>query len=237
MTQTETKEYYDDFSGWYERERHHGYHAMLDELQLDIVRPLARDGDVLEVGCGTGLLMRGLAGDARRLVGVDLSPGMLRPARERGFEVLEGSADALPVADESFDLAFSFKVLAHVPRIERALAEMLRVVRPGGHLVVDFYNTLSLRCAAKRLSAPGRISADRTEAEVFTRWDTPREAAALLPHGLAVESWRGVRVLTPAAAALEVPVLGSVLWRAERWAADSPLARFGGFLVAVCRKS
>jgi ubiquinone/menaquinone biosynthesis C-methylase UbiE len=237
MTRSETQEYYDDFSGWYERERHHGYHAMLDDLQLEILRPLAAGRDVLEVGCGTGLLMQGLADTARKLAGVDLSPGMLRPARERGFDVLEGSAEALPVADDSFDLAFSFKVLAHVPDIERALAEMLRVIRPGGYMVADFYNALSVRHAVKRLAAPGHISAERTEAEVYTRWDTPRQAESHLPYGLTVESWRGVRVFTPAAAALEIPLIGGALRRVERWAADSPLARFGGFLVAVCRKS
>lgn len=237
MTKTETQEYYDDFSGWYERERHHGYHAMLDDIQLQILRPLATDRDVLEVGCGTGLLMQGLSGTARRLAGVDLSPGMLRPARERGFDVIEGSAEALPVADDSFDLVFSFKVLAHVPDIKRALAEMLRVLRPGGYMVADFYNRLSLRHAVKRLTAPGRISAERTEAEVYTRWDTPRQAASHLPHGLTVESWKGVRVFTPTAKALTIPLLGSALRKAEHWAADSPLARFGGFLVAVCRKS
>jgi len=237
MSNDETQKYYDDFSNWYERERHHGYHAMLDDLQLEIVHPLAAGRDVLEVGCGTGLLMQGLASSARSIVGADLSPGMLRPARARGFDVLEGSAVALPFADESFDLAYSFKVMAHVPDIDSALAEMLRVVRPGGHLVVDFYNSLSLRHAAKRLASPGRISAERTEAEVFTRWDTPREAAAHLPFGLEVESWRGVRVFTPAAAAVRIPLLGTALRRAERWASSSPLARFGGFLVAVCRKS
>jgi SAM-dependent methyltransferase len=237
MTHSETQSYYDDFSGWYETERHHGYHALLDDLQLEIIRPLAADRDVLEVGCGTGLLLQGLGDSARSAIGVDLSTGMLRAARNRGFTVLEGSADALPVADESFDLVYSFKVLAHVPHARRALAEMLRAVRPGGHLVVDFYNALSLRCAAKHLTSPGRISARRTEADVFTRWDTPRQAAAQLPYGLRVESWKGVRIFTPAARALALPLLGSVLRRAEQWAVASPLARFGGFLVAVCRKS
>ena len=237
MSESETKNYYDDFSGWYERERHHGYHAMLDELELEVLLPLARGREVLEVGCGTGLIMRGLAGAADRLVGLDLSPGMLAEARRRGFEVVEGSADRLPFDDESFDLAFSFKVLAHVPDIRRALGEMARVLRPGGHLVAEFYNALSLRHLAKRLGGPGRISERRTEAEVFTRWDTPRQARSYLPPRLVFEGWRGVRVFTPAAAAFKLPGADLVLGGAERWALESPLSRFGGFLIAVCRKS
>ena len=237
MSDIDAKGYYDDFAGWYERKRHHGYHAMLDELELGIVRSFAGGAEVLEVGCGTGLIMRGLDGRARRLVGVDISPGMLAEARRRGFDVFEGRAEKLPFADASFDLVYSFKVLAHVPDIELALREMARVLRPGGHLVAEFYNALSLRRLAKRLGGPGRISAERTEAEMFTRWDTPRQILGYLPPGTTFEGWRGVRVLTPAALVHDVPLLGKAIDKAERLAVRSPLARFGGFLVAVCRKS
>jgi len=236
MTDIDAKGYYDDFSGWYERKRHHGYHAMLDELELGIVRGLAGGKEVLEVGCGTGLIMRGLDGRAKRLVGVDISPGMLAEARRRGFDVFEGRAEKLPFADESFDLAYSFKVLAHVPDIELALREMARVLRPGGHLVAEFYNALSLRRLAKRIGRPGKISDGRTEAEMFTRWDTPRQVTGYLPPGLVFEGWRGVRVLTPVAFVHDVPLVGGLLAKAEHAAMRSPLARFGGFLVAVCRK-
>jgi ubiquinone/menaquinone biosynthesis C-methylase UbiE len=237
MTDTDAKGYYDDFAGWYEKKRHHGYHAMLDELELGIVRGLAGGREVLEVGCGTGLILRGLDGRAKRLVGVDISPGMLAEARRRGFDVFEGRAEKLPFTDESFDLAYSFKVLAHVPEIELALREMARVLRPGGHLVAEFYNALSLRHVAKRIGRPGRISERRTEAEMFTRWDTPRQVRSYLPPGLVFEGWRGVRVLTPTAFVHDVPIVGGLVTKAERRAMGSPLARFGGFLVAVCRKA
>jgi ubiquinone/menaquinone biosynthesis C-methylase UbiE len=237
MTDIDAKGYYDDFSGWYERKRHHGYHAMLDELELGIVRGLAGGKEVLEVGCGTGLIMRGLDGRAKRLVGVDISPGMLAEARRRGFDVFEGQAEKLPFADESFDLAYSFKVLAHVPDIELALREMARVLRPGGHLVAEFYNALSLRHLAKRLARPGKISEARTEAEMFTRWDTPKQVLGYLPPGLTFEGWRGVRVLTPTAFVHDIPIVGGLVAKAEHAAMSSPLARFGGFLVAVCRKA
>jgi len=237
MNENANKSYYDDFSGWYERERHHGYHAMLDDLELDILRPLAAGREVLEVGCGTGLIMKGLDAEAKRLVGVDISAGMLEEARTRGFDVMEGRAEDLPFGDSTFDLVYSFKVLAHVEDIGKALREMARVVRPGGHMVAEFYNALSLRNLAKRIGGPRKISARRTEAEVFTRWDTPRQARGHLPRGIVLEGWRGVRVFTPAAVFHKIPVAGGILERAERFAVDSPLARFGGFLVAVCRKS
>src|SRR5438034_588830 len=74
---------------------------------------------------------------ARSARGVDLSPGMLERARGRGLDVLEGSVTELPFPDESFDVTCSFKVLAHVPEVERALSEMLRVTRRGGHVVAE----------------------------------------------------------------------------------------------------
>ena len=76
----DNRSYYDDFASWYERERHHGYHAMLDELQVGIARPLCLGGDVLEVGCGTGLILKEIEPFARSAVGLDISPGMLRHA-------------------------------------------------------------------------------------------------------------------------------------------------------------
>ncbi|MDD5305869.1 MAG: class I SAM-dependent methyltransferase [Deltaproteobacteria bacterium] len=237
MRNEETKTYYDDFSNWYERERHHGYHAMIDALELGVVRPLASGRDALEVGCGTGLIMRGLEGRAHRLVGLDLSRGMLREAHARSFEVVQGTADALPFPDGSFDIVYSFKVLAHVPPIREAMAEMARVLRPGGRIVAEFYNAWSVRFLAKRLARPGRISENRTEAEVYTRWDTPADILSYAPPGVTLEGWRGVRVLTPTAKVFAVPGAGLVLPRLEKLAVESPLARLGGFLVAVFRKN
>ncbi len=232
----QTKKYYDEFSNWYERERHHGYHAMLDHLELEVLKPLAGNKDVLEVGAGTGLIMKGLEGTARRLTGLDISAGMLQAASKRGFKVVQGSATDLPFENEQFDLAYSFKVLAHVPEIEKALKEMARVLRPGGCLVAEFYNAVSIRRIAKQLGGPGKISKDRTEADVYTRWDTPKKAKSYLPNEVSLEGWRGVRVFTPAALAFKIPGANTLLPTLESWAIDSPLARFGGFLIAVCRK-
>src|SRR5690242_18527125 len=110
------RSYYDAFAERYEARRGEndpgGYHGLVDELETEFVRRFADRRSVLEVGCGTGLLLRRIAGFAAATRGVDLSPGMLEKARERGLDVVEGSATALPFADESFDVTCSFKVLA-----------------------------------------------------------------------------------------------------------------------------
>ena len=103
--------------------------AVIDDLEFDLLREYARDADVLEVGCGTGLILEKAAEVASRAVGVDISDGMLEQARERGLEVAQADAsESLPFEDESFDLVYSFKVLAHIEDIDAALQEMAREI-------------------------------------------------------------------------------------------------------------
>lgn len=232
-----TRAYYDEFSDWYERERGRGYHGMIDDLEIAVAEPFARNARVLEVGCGTGLILSRLAPLARRAVGIDLSRGMLARARERGLAVVQGVATALPFADASFDLVCSFKVLAHVPEIDTALREMARVTAPGGTILAEFYNPWSLRYLAKRLGPAGAISARTTEAAVFTRYDSPRDIARRVPPGVELVGFRGVRVVTPTARLVGLPIVGRALRAAEFRAQATPLAYLAGFVVAVMRKA
>lgn len=229
--------YYDDFANWYENKRGKGYHAMIDRLELSIVEPLACGKKVLEVGCGTGLLMKEIHKTASEVKGIDISEQMLAKAKERGLDVRQGIAEDLPFEDNSFDLVYSFKVLAHVEQIKKAMLEMNRVLKPGGTLVAEFYNALSIRHLAKVAGGPGNISTNRTEADVFCRWDTPKQVRSYIPHGTNFKGFRGVRVFTPAAKAHDIPGVRHLLQKAECWALDSPLSRFGGFLVSVSQKN
>jgi ubiquinone/menaquinone biosynthesis C-methylase UbiE len=99
---------------------------------------------VLDVGCGTGLLARRIA---RRVpgswvVGCDFSPGMLgRAARgPEGVRWVRADAQGLPFADTSFDAVVSTQALHWVPDQSAALAEFLRVLVPGGRLLVSLIN-------------------------------------------------------------------------------------------------
>lgn len=232
-----TQAYYDRFSRTYEVHRHHGYHRMIDELELGLVRGFASGRDVFEAGCGTGLLLKEVAGIARRALGLDLSRGMLEPARDRGLKVVQGSLVSIPLPSECFDLVYSMKVLAHVAPIEDAVSEMCRLVRPGGHLLLEFYNPWSLRALAKHVTGPARIAEGTTDRDVFTRYDTLERARSYLPPGIEVLGVRGVRVLTPTSKAWAVPGLGPWLERAERAVCDLPVARrLGGFMIVIARK-
>lgn len=101
-------------------------------------------GDALEIGAGTGFFLLNLAqaGIAERLSISDISPGMVKAAQqtaaELGLEVDARVADAesLPFDDASFDLVVGHAVLHHIPDVELAMREVLRVLRPGGRFVV-----------------------------------------------------------------------------------------------------
>jgi ubiquinone/menaquinone biosynthesis C-methylase UbiE len=109
--------------------------------QLDAVR------SVLDMGCGVGhwgrVLLEVLP-PAARILGIDREPLWLEKARERAgsaglgerLEYRHLSAESLPFADATFDLTTCQTLLMHVPDPARVLAEMVRVTRPGGLLVV-----------------------------------------------------------------------------------------------------
>ena len=233
---TDNRAYYDAFAEQYDRDRDHGYHKLIDDQAAAIVRRYSADKDVLEVGCGTGLVLQRVAPHARTAIGVDLSPGMLARARERGLDVKEGSATALPFADASFDLSYSFKVLAHIPDWDACMREMVRVTRPGGLLIFDIYNRNSLRYLIKRLTGPRSTSKAFQEDAISTRFWTPSEAAARLPEGTRVIDRFGIRVTTPHPIFARLPVLGHLHNRLEWALMDTPLAALAGFYVLVLER-
>jgi len=99
---------------------------------------LQSGGACIDIGCGTGVLTAALLEGAAvaRIVGIDSAPGFLDLARARVADprvtFRPGDALALPEADDAFDLAVSGLVLNFLPDKAAALAEMARVVRPGG---------------------------------------------------------------------------------------------------------
>jgi len=91
---------------------------------------------VLEVGCGMGNFAERVARETSiDVVATDLSPRMVELARERGLDARVADVQALPFADGEFDCAIANAMLYHVEDPDRALAELARVLEPGGRLV------------------------------------------------------------------------------------------------------
>ena len=234
---TTNRDYYDAFARRYDERRGRGYHKLIDDQAAGLVRRVGRDRALLEVGCGTGLILERAAGFARSARGIDISPEMLQRARDRGLDVREADASKLPFDDASFDVAYSFKVLSHVPDLAASLSEMARVVRPGGHLVFDVYNRHSLRYLVKRISGPDRTSLSFQEDAIETRFLSPVEAAGYFPRDGRLVGLAGIRIVTLHPAMLRVPGLsGAIRWLEWRLM-DSGLARYAGFCVYTLEKS
>jgi SAM-dependent methyltransferase len=91
---------------------------------------------VLEVGPGKGELAEQIARELRaEVVAVDQSERMVELTRSRGIDALVGDVQKLPFDDGEFDAAVAAWMLYHVPDVDRAIAELHRVLRPGGRLV------------------------------------------------------------------------------------------------------
>lgn len=110
-----------------------GRRAIFFSLLDDLVEK-REDLDVLEIGCGAGGLLRRLERYGGS-TGLELSPELAALCRERsGRPTVCGNAYALPLPDESQDLVCLFDTIEHIPDEARALAEIKRVLRPGGHV-------------------------------------------------------------------------------------------------------
>ena len=114
-----------------------------ETLRVDLQRFLAPSGDerVLDAGTGTGALAFALAPLVREVVGVDLVPELLAEARRRAsafpnVRFVEGDATRLDFPAGEFDVAGSLRTLHHVARPELVVAELSRLTRPGGRVLV-----------------------------------------------------------------------------------------------------
>lgn len=96
----------------------------------------ARPRRFLEVGCGPGELVAQVQDElGAECVAIDISERMVELTRERGVDARIGDVQDLPFPDASFDCVVAAWMLYHVPDIDRALDELVRVLRPGGRLV------------------------------------------------------------------------------------------------------
>jgi ubiquinone/menaquinone biosynthesis C-methylase UbiE len=123
----------------------------LAEATIDTIE-IGDDDEVIDVACGTGIVSRVFEGrfpGLRRIVGVDLSQGMIEQAQSltasgtSGIEWYQSDVGELPFEDRSFTLAICQQGLQFFPARETALAEIRRVLKPGGRLVVTVWSRVS----------------------------------------------------------------------------------------------
>jgi ubiquinone/menaquinone biosynthesis C-methylase UbiE len=153
--------------------------------------------DVLDVGCGQGIDVARYATAGANSTGVDLTPRHVELAQahlaamELDAEIVRGDAETLPFPDASFDRVSSNGVLHHTPDLPAALAEIRRVLRPGGEARVIVYNRSSLHYWLQQVVWQGIV-----ERQLFEE----RSMAGVLSRGVEVSSVGArplVRVYSP----------------------------------------
>jgi SAM-dependent methyltransferase len=195
--------------------------AYLDLLEI------APGERTLEVGCGSGVVLRDLArrvAPTGRAVGIDPNAVMLRVAdelaSEAGLEELielrEGDARALPCRDREFDVTLAVTALSHVPDSERAVPEFLRVTRPGGRVGVFDADGDSMSISHPDRPLTRRIVAARADHQFADSWLIRRlpglfrtaglrdvQLRALTAFGQDLEGWNGSQAGRAATIAVE----------------------------------
>lgn len=120
-------------------DRRAGFYPLFQEF-VDLIGPEDR---VADIGCGGGFFLdefvrRGVAKE--RLLGVDLAPSNVRQVEQRGYRAVCGNVLALDLPSDSVDLTFCAGVIHHTPDPAKALSELSRITKPGGHIYLAVYN-------------------------------------------------------------------------------------------------
>ncbi len=200
------------YDGWFETP----LGQMVDRLEKRLIYRLAQPqaGErALDVGTGTGHYALDLARQGLRVTGYDRSEAMLAVAQRADPTIAweRGEAEMLPYADGSFDLVLSVTALEFVRDPVRALAEMFRVVAPGGRVVVGTLNASSpwaqmYQREAERHETPFR----------YARFLSPDEFVGLL-RAYGQPSWQSAVFIPPSGRGLAwaetLERIGQTLWR------------------------
>lgn len=152
-----------DYDAWFDR------HRPVYESELQVVRELLGRGRTLEVGVGTGRF----AGPLKVGWGVEPSARMRAIACERGVDAIDGVAERLPHADQSFDAVLMVTTICFLDDVDAALLEAGRGLRPDGHLVIGFID---------RESPVGRDYQAHHAESVFYREATFLSASEVAEH-------------------------------------------------------
>jgi SAM-dependent methyltransferase len=194
-------------------------------------------GRALELGCGTGffLLNLMLTGVATTGSVTDLSPGMvevaLRNAEGLGLDVDGRVADAetIPYEDDSFDLVVGHAVLHHIPDVQKTLAEVLRVLRPGGRFVfAGEPTTIGDRYARLLGRTTWELTTRATKLPALASWRRPQAELDESSRAAALEAVVDIHTFDPEALERTALAAGAIDVRA---ATEELAAAFLGWPV------
>jgi SAM-dependent methyltransferase len=212
--------------------------GLVDRMAGEIVLRHATGRHVLDLGHGSPTVAQWVSDRAERAEIVD------------AVDLGRRDSIALPWPDRSFELVYCLRTLPHLGRdaasslaaARSALAEIERLLVPGGIALVQIDNPLSLLGVILGLSRPAR-ALERgplvvESARGLTRLDTLPRLLQMLPPSLTMTHLYGLRVLAALPQTLAIPLVGRVLGRLEWWLRDVPIVRrFGAHLLIQLRRA
>ena len=166
-----------------------GRKYVLDAPMLQAVRDTGAK-TALDVGCGEGRFCRMMTQEGVQTTGIDPTQALLDVAREKHPEgtYQNARAEALPFDDNSFDLTVSYVALIDIPKHVKAIAEMARVTRPGGHVLMS-----NLQPNA---TARARWATEKNGGWVYDDTGTPQHYVVddMQKEQMFWASWSGIRI-------------------------------------------
>jgi len=135
----------EEYRRMYDLEDHYWWFVGRRNLATGLLKRYApKASQVLDLGCGTGVVLRELNAWAKP-IGLDMSELALGFCRERGLErLVQGDGQALPLADNSVDAIIGLDIYEHIPDDNQAFRESYRILKPGGTLVLSVPAFMSL---------------------------------------------------------------------------------------------
>ncbi len=198
----------------------------LRQLYGDLFQEFLGDSEserLLDLGCGTGVYFDVLSPFSRRIDAIDSSGDMTaiagRYCKESGLSHIQpitAGAGAIPFADESFDTVIELDVLHHLTDIDGALAEVYRVLKPGGRFFVFEPNINNPLTFFAHLIPP--------EERAALRLNRPKKLVSVLEKKFHSRKWRGVCGLITQTTGIKRVILDAYLgiWRLSGWQSFFP---------------
>jgi SAM-dependent methyltransferase len=235
-----TTEGYESWAGFYDEPGN-----QLIDLEQPIVREILDGlprGVALDAACGTGRHSAYLASLGHTVIGVDSSAAMLERAREKvpGGEFREADLHELPFPDDHVDVVVCALAPMHVPDLEPVLAEFVRVLRPGGSLVISDGRSLIGNAGRPLIKArpdgsPGymptwkRRTSEYLAAALRLGLHVCRCEEPLRPHPLVDQHGASDGAAVPD----HVPGAAPNIWALHRWCPEATNAAYRGQPIAI----
>lgn len=171
----QSKEGYDKYASFYDKKL-----DFLDEFEQGMIWKMLGDikgKKVLDIGCGTGRLMRKLLDKKAFVVGADISPGMLKIAKKkfREAEFVEADIENLPFKESHFDMVIASFVIVHLKDLRKAFDEVYRVLKPGGIFIATNIN---------QRKAPKLKTPEKEEIVIISHYHIPEHVISALEEAL-----------------------------------------------------